>query len=137
MYTQFLECFVVIGLKMNSGDDFDMIDKVLFMIDKMFSDNYGKIIKKIKNIPSFKDDYFYYEKILKEKYPSYYERKYSNCNHRYDNKFFWVYEKNYGNDNFTQTQQIMEMIILPKHNKLILENYLIKKKLNLMMFMKI
>ena len=52
MYTQFLECFVVIGLKMNSGDDFDMIDKVLFMIDKMFSDNYGKIIKKIKNIPS-------------------------------------------------------------------------------------
>jgi hypothetical protein len=105
-FFQFLECFVVIGLKMNSGDDFDMIDKVLFMIDKMFSDNYGKIIKKIKNLPSFKDDYFYYEKILKEKYPSYYERKYSNCNHRYDNKFFWVYEKNYGNDNFTQTQQI-------------------------------
>ena len=105
-YIQFLECFLVIGFKMNSGDDFDMIDKVLFMIDKMFSDNYGKIIKKIKNISSFKDDYFYYEKILKEKYPSYYERKYSNCNHRYDNKFFWIYEKNYGNDNFAQSQQI-------------------------------
>ena len=105
-FFQFLECFVVIGLKMNSGDDFDMVDKILFMIDKMFSDNYGKIIKQIKNVSSFKDDYFYYEKILKEKYPSYYERKYSNCNHRYDNKFFWVYEKNYGNENFTQTHQI-------------------------------
>ena len=90
---------------MNSGDDFDMIDKVLFMLDKMFSENYGKTIKKIKNLPSFKDDYLYYEKILQERYPSYYERKYSNCNHRYDNKFFWAYHKNYGDAN-SQTQQI-------------------------------
>ena len=101
-FPQFLECFVAIGLTMNSGDDFDMIDKVLFMIDKMFSDNYGKVIKKIKTLPTFKDDYYYYEKILKEKYPSYYERKYSNCNHRYDNKFYWVYEKNYGGDKNSQ-----------------------------------
>ena len=105
-FCEFLECFIVAGMAMNSGDDFDMIDKVLFMIDKMFSDNYGKTIKKIKNLPSFKDDFFYFEKILKEKYPSYYERKYSNCNYRYDNKFYWVYEKNYGNDKFSQTQQI-------------------------------
>ena len=104
-FPQFLECFVVVGVKMNSGDDFDMIDKILFMLDKMFSDNYGKVIKKIKNIPSFKEDYLYYEKILKEKYPSYYERKYSNCNHRYDNKFYWVFEKNY-EDNNSRIQQI-------------------------------
>ena len=93
--SQFLECFVVVGLTINSGNDLDKIDKVLFMIDKIFSDNYGKTIKKIKSLPSFKEDYFYFEKILKEKYPSYYEKKYSNCSHRYDNKFYWVYEKNY------------------------------------------
>ena len=97
-YPQFLECFVAVGLTMNSGDDFDLVDKVLFLIDKMFSENYGKIIKKIKNLPSFKEDIFYYEKILSEKYPSYYERKFSNCNHRYDNKFYWVYQKNYGSE---------------------------------------
>ena len=101
-FRQFLECFVAVGLTMNSGDDFDMIDKVLFLIDKMFSENYGKVIKKIKNSQKFKEDYFYYEKILREKYPSYYERKYSNCNHRYDNKFYWVYEKNYGGDKNAQ-----------------------------------
>ena len=101
-FPQFLECFVAIGLAMESGDDFDMIDKVLFLIDKMFSENYGKVIKKIKNLQSFKEDYFYYEKILRDKYPSYYERKYSNCNHRYDNKFYWVYEKNYGGDKNAQ-----------------------------------
>ena len=101
-FPQFLECFVAIGLTMESGDDFDMIDKVLFLIDKMFSENYGKVIKKIKNLQSFKEDYFYYEKILRDKYPSYYERKYSNCNHRYDNKFYWVYEKNYGGDKNAQ-----------------------------------
>ena len=105
-FSQFLECFTVVGMAINSGDDLDMIDKVLFMIDKMFSDNYGKTIKKIKIVPSFKDDYYYFEKILKEKYPSYYERKYSNCNHRYDNKFYWIFEKNFGSDKFSQTQQI-------------------------------
>ena len=104
-YPQFLECFVAVGIEMNSGDDFNMIDKVLFMLDKMFSENYGKAIKKIKNLPSFKDDYLFYEKILEEKYPSYYERKYSNCNHRYDNKFYWAYQKNFGDIN-SQTQQI-------------------------------
>ena len=101
-FFQFLECFILIGLMMNSGNDFDMIDKVLFLLDKMFSDNYGKVVKKIKNVRSMKDDYMFFEKILREKYPSYYERKYSNANHRYDNKFYWVYEKNYANDKFTQ-----------------------------------
>ena len=101
-FFQFLECFILTGLMMNSGNDFDMIDKVLFLLDKMFSDNYGKVVKKIKNVRSMKDDYMFFEKILKEKYPSYYERKYSNANHRYDNKFYWVYEKNYANDKFTQ-----------------------------------
>ena len=86
---------MVVGLTINSGNDLDKVDKVLFMIDKIFSDNYGKTIKKLKSLPSFKEDYFYFEKILKEKYPSYYEKKYSNCTHRYDNKFYWVYEKNY------------------------------------------
>ena len=105
-FSQFLECFIVFALTTNSGDDCDMTDKVLFMIDKMFSENYGKTIKKIKIVPSYKDDYYYLEKILREKYPSYYERKYSNCNYRYDNKFYWVYEKNYGSDKFSQTQQI-------------------------------
>ena len=93
---------MAVGIEMNSGDDFDMIDKVLFMLDKMFNENYGKTIK---NLPSFKDDYLFYEKVLQEKYPSYYERKYSNCNHRYDNTFFWAYQKNYGDAN-SQTQQI-------------------------------
>ena len=101
-FNQFIECFIVAGLSMNSGTDFDMVDKVLFMIDKMFSENYGKTIKKIKSLPSFKEDYYYFERILKEKYPSYYERKYSNCGHRYDNKFYWVYEKNYGGDKTSQ-----------------------------------
>ena len=49
-----------------------------------------------------KDEYIFFEKILREKYPSYYERKYSNAEHRYDNKFYWVYEKNYVNNKFTQ-----------------------------------
>ena len=101
-FFQFLECFILTGLMMNSGNDFDMIDKVLFLLDKMFSDNYGKVVKKIKNVQSMKDDYIFFEKILREKYPSYYERKYSNAAHRYDNKFYWVYEKNYANDKFTQ-----------------------------------
>ena len=104
-FPQFLECFVAVGIMMNSGNDFDMIDKVLFMLDKMFSESYGKITKRLKTLPSFKEDFFYYEKILREKYPSYYERKYSNCNHRYDNKFYWAFEKNYA-DNNPQTQQI-------------------------------
>ena len=101
-FVQFVECFVIIGLTMNSGNDLDMIDKVLFLIDKMFSDNYGKVVKKIRSVSSLKDDYIFFEKILREKYPSYYERKYSNASHRYDNKFYWVYEKNYANDKFTQ-----------------------------------
>ena len=101
-FIQFLECFVLIGLTMNSGNDLDMIDKVLFLMDKMFSDNYGKIVKKIKAVSSLKDEYIIFEKILREKYPSYYERKYSNAGHRYDNKFYWVYKKNYANDKFTQ-----------------------------------
>ena len=101
-FVQFLECFVLIGLTMNSGNDLDMIDKILFLIDKMFSDNYGKIVKKIKSVSSLKDEYIFFEKILKEKYPSYYERKYSNAGHRYDNKFYWVYEKNYANDKYAQ-----------------------------------
>ena len=101
-FIQFLECFVLIGLTMNSGNDLDMTDKVLFLMDKMFSDNYGKIVKKIKAVSSLKDEYIFFEKILREKYPSYYERKYSNAAHRYDNKFYWVYEKNYANDKFTQ-----------------------------------
>ena len=79
-----------------------MIDKILFLLDKMFSDNYGKNVKKIKSVSKLNDDYIFFEKILKEKYPSYYERKYSNAGHRYDNKFYWVYEKNYSNDKFTQ-----------------------------------
>ena len=101
-FFQFLECFILIGLTMNSGNDFDMVDKVLFLLDKMFSDNYGKNVKKIKAVFCMKDDYMFFEKILREKYPSYYERKYSNAEHRYDNKFYWVYEKNYVNDKFTQ-----------------------------------
>jgi hypothetical protein len=101
-FFQFLECFILIGLTMNSGNDFDMVDKVLFLLDKMFSDNYGKNVKKIKSVSKLNDDYIFFEKILKEKYPSYYERKYSNAGHRYDNKFYWVYEKNYSNDKFTQ-----------------------------------
>ena len=101
-FFQFLECFILIGLTMNSGNDFDMDDKVLFLLDKMFSDNYGKNVKKIKSVSKLNDDYIFFEKILKEKYPSYYERKYSNAGHRYDNKFYWVYEKNYSNDKFTQ-----------------------------------
>lgn len=94
----FLECFISIGLCMNSGNDLDCVDKVLFMIDKIFSDTYGKTVKKIRNVPSYKYDYLYHEKILRKKYPSYYERKYSNCAHRYDNKFFWIYEKNNENN---------------------------------------
>ena len=101
-FFQFLECFILVGLTMNSGNDFDMIDKILFLLDKMFSDNYGKNVKKIKSVSKLNDDYIFFEKILKEKYPSYYERKYSNAGHRYDNKFYWVYEKNYSNDKFTQ-----------------------------------
>ena len=101
-FFQFLECFILIGLTMNSGNDFDMDDKVLFLLDKMFSDNYGKNVKKIKSVFSMKDEYIFFEKILREKYPSYYERKYSNAEHRYDNKFYWVYEKNYVNNKFTQ-----------------------------------
>ena len=87
---------------MNSGNDLDMIDKVLFLIDKMFADNYGKVIKQIRSLCSVKEDFIYFEKILMEKYPSYYERKYSNAGYRYDNKFYWVYEKNYVSDKFTQ-----------------------------------
>ena len=105
-FFQFLECFMVVGLTLNSGNDFDVIDKILFMIDKMFCENYGKAIKKIKTLPRFKDDYIFFEKVLKEKYPSYYERKYSNCNHRYDNKFYWVYEKNYVDNKSSITNQI-------------------------------
>ena len=105
-FHQFLECFMVVGLTLNSGNDLDMIDKILFMIDKMFSDNYGKVVKKLKTIPRFKEDFFYFEKVLKEKYPSYYERKYSNCNHRYDNKFYWIYEKNYVDEKSSVTNQI-------------------------------
>ena len=90
-FIQFLECFILVGLTMNSGNDLDMIDKVLFLIDKMFSENYG-----------LKEEYIYFEKVLREKYPSYYERKYSNAGYRYDNKFYWIYEKNYANDKFTQ-----------------------------------
>ena len=97
---------MVVGLTLNSGNDLDMIDKILFMIDKMFSDNYGKVVKKLKTIPRFKEDFFYFEKVLKEKYPSYYERKYSNCNHRYDNKFYWIYEKNYVDEKSSVTNQI-------------------------------
>jgi hypothetical protein len=101
-FFQFLECFILVGLTMNSGNDFDMIDKILFLLDKMFSDNYGKNVKKIKSVSKLNDDYIFFEKILKEKYPSYYERKYSNAGHRYDNKFYWVYEKNYGGDKNAQ-----------------------------------
>ena len=101
-FIQFLECFIITGLMINSGNDFDMIDKVLFLIDKMFADNYGKVIKQIRPLCSVKEDFIYFEKILKEKYPSYYERKYSNAGYRYDNKFYWVYEKNYVNDKFIQ-----------------------------------
>ena len=106
---------MVVGLTLNSGNDFDVIDKILFMIDKMFCENYGKAIKKIKTLPRFKDDYIFFEKVLKEKYPSYYERKYSNCNHRYDNKFYWIYEKNYGGDK--NSQQSGFGGYKPKHNK--------------------
>ena len=98
----FMECFICIGLCMNSGNDLDYVDKVLFMIDKIFSDTYGKTVKKIRNIPSYKYDYLYHEKILRKKYPSYYERKYSNCAHRYDNKFYWIYEKNNENNKIMQ-----------------------------------
>ena len=101
-FIQFLECFILVGLTMNSGNDLDMVDKILFLIDKMFSENYGKIVKIIRSTPSLKEEYVYFEKILREKYPSYYERKYSNAGYRYDNKFYWIYEKNYANDKFTQ-----------------------------------
>ena len=101
-FVQFLECFILIGLTINSGNDLDMIDKVLFLIDKMFAENYGKTVKKIRPVFSLKEEYIFFEKILREKYPSYYERKYSNASHRYDNKFYWVYEKNYANNKFTQ-----------------------------------
>ena len=101
-FIQFLECFILVGLTMNSGNDLDMIDKVLFLIDKMFSENYGKTVKIIRAAPSLKEEYIYFEKVLREKYPSYYERKYSNAGYRYDNKFYWIYEKNYANDKFTQ-----------------------------------
>ena len=101
-FIQFLECFIIIGLVMDSGNDLDMIDKVLFLIDKMFADNYGKVIKQIRSLCSVKEDFIYFEKILMEKYPSYYERKYSNAGYRYDNKFYWVYEKNYVSNKFTQ-----------------------------------
>ena len=101
-FIQFLECFILVGLTMNSGNDLDLIDKILFLIDKMFSENYGKIVKIIRSTPSLKEEYVYFEKILREKYPSYYERKYSNAGYRYDNKFYWFYEKNYANDKFAQ-----------------------------------
>ena len=73
------------------------------MIDKIFSDNFGKVTKKIRSTPSLKDDYFSYIKILQEKYPAYYERKYSNSKYRYDNKYFWMSEKN---DRISEIPQI-------------------------------
>ena len=51
---------------MNSGNDLDMIDKVLFLIDKMFSENYGKTVKIIRAAPSLKEEYIYFEKVLRE-----------------------------------------------------------------------
>ena len=35
-FYNFLECFITIAVCMNSGDDFNWIDKVLFLLDKMF-----------------------------------------------------------------------------------------------------
>ena len=92
-YEIFIQCFVIIGISINSGDDFDWIDKVLFMIDKMFVEGGEKSISKSGKLFTSKYDYNFHEKILMKKYPSYYKRKYNNCDYRYDNQYF--YENNY------------------------------------------
>ncbi len=95
-YKIFIQCFVVIGISINSGDDFDWIDKVLFMIDKMFVEGGEKSVSKSGKLFTSKYDYNFHEKILMKKYPSYYKRKYNNCDYRYDNQYF--YENNYYDD---------------------------------------
>ena len=84
----FIQCFVIIAISINSGDDFDWIDKVLFMIDKMFVEGGEKSISKSGKLFTSKYDYNFHEKILMKKYPSYYKRKYNNCEYRYDNQYF-------------------------------------------------
>ena len=88
-YKIFIQCFIVIAVNMNSGDDFDWIDKVLFMIDKMFIEGCKKSLLKSGKTFTSKYDFNYHERLLMEKYPSYYKRKYTNCDYRYGNKHYF------------------------------------------------
>ena len=45
-FHSFLDCLMIIGICMNSGDDFGWDDKILFMIDKMFAEGGEQTFKK-------------------------------------------------------------------------------------------
>ena len=88
-FYNFLECFITIAVCMNSGDDFNWIDKVLFLLDKMFINGGDKSMSKNGKPFSSKYDYKTYEKnYLRKKYPDYYKKKY-NLNLRYENLFLY------------------------------------------------
>ena len=85
----FLECFVTIAVCMNSGDDFNWIDKVLFLLDKMFINGGDKSMSKNGKPFSSKYDFKTYEKnYLRKKYPNYYKKKF-NTNLRFENLFLY------------------------------------------------
>ena len=97
----FMECLIVIAVCMNSGDDFNWCDKVLFMVDKMFGDggNSGRKRRSSGYTFSEKKDFAFYEKKLMKKYPEYYKKKYEYCDERYEKVFFNVQNENNNNNN--------------------------------------
>jgi hypothetical protein len=83
----FLECIITIAVCMNSGDDFNWIEKVLFLLDKMFINGGDKSMSKNGKTFSSKYDFKTYEKnYLRKKYPNYYKKK-CNIKLRYENLF--------------------------------------------------
>ena len=97
----FMECLIVIAICMNSGDDFKWVDKVLFMVDKMFGEgcNSGRKRRNSGYTFSEKKDFAFYEKKLIKKYPEYYKKKYDYCDERYEKMFFSVQNENNINNN--------------------------------------